>query len=107
METVSYELESIDRELTEMLFYCDGLNSKLVRKKKLFLDKFHRDRFKWIRDYYAIIYEMNETINAVFGWSNVAAILLSFHLVLADVNWFYWKLLNKYEFSILGKLSKR
>lgn len=107
METVSCELKLIDRELTEMLFYCNSLNSKRVHTKNMFLDKFHRIRFKWIRDYYAIIHQMNGTINSVFGWSNVAAILLSFHLLLTEINWFYWKLLNKYEFSIIRNLSKK
>lgn len=102
MEVISYELQIIDRELNEMLFYCGRFHSGYKKTKKIFLEKFHRNRFKWIRQYYATIYEMNCTINEVFGWSNVAAILLSFHLILADINWFYWKLLNKYEFSILG-----
>lgn len=102
LEIIKYELNLIYRELGEIL--CERQNGKFkdVWKKKCFIKKFCRIRFKWIREFYQSIYDMNGTINTVFGWSNVAVILLSFHLVLADINWFYWKLLNKYQFNILG-----
>lgn len=102
LETVLHELEFIDQEVGEMSYDCDNLNSKFLRIRNDFREAFFRQRFKWIRKYYQAIYDMSGTINNNFGWSNVSTILLSFHLVLADVNWFYWKLLNKFEFSILG-----
>lgn len=105
LEIMKYELNLIYREVGEIL--CDRHSGKLkdVWKKKGFMKQFCRIRFKWIREFYETIYEMNNTINTIFGYSNVAVILLSFHLVLADINWFYWKLLNRYQFSILGKIS--
>lgn len=105
LEIVSYELNQIDREINQILSDCDNLNNKFIRKKRIFIEEFCHNRFKWIRNYYQSIYDLNGIINKIFGWSNVVTILLSFHLVLADVNWFYWKLLNKYEFSILGNRS--
>lgn len=105
LECVRYELKMVDHEIGEMLFHCNSGKWKNIRMKKLFMSQFHRKRFKWIREYFGLIYEMCNTINSVFGWSNVAVIICSFHLILYDINWFYWKLLNKYEFNMNGNDS--
>lgn len=102
LDFIKHELKMIDLELAVMLNDCRNVQPKRFRKKHMFLIKFHRKRFKWIRQYYDMIYNLCRIVNNVFGWSNVIAILLIFHLILTDINWFYWKLLNKYQFNIHG-----
>lgn len=78
---------------------------KSVWKEKDFMKQFCRILFKWIREFYQSIHDMNNAYNTVCDRSNVVIILLSFHPMLVDINWVYWKLLNKYQFTILGNLE--
>ena len=104
VELIKYELHLIWSELDEIMSNRHSGKSKSVWKEKDFIKQFYRIRFKWIREFYQSIYDMNIALNTVFGWSNVVIILLSFHLMLGDINYVYWKFLNKYQFSILGNV---
>lgn len=99
---IKHELKTIDREVTAMLRDCKTVKLQKIHKKDIFMIEFRRKRLKWIREYYEIIYQMCRVVNNVFGWSNVLAVLCHFHMILTDINWFYWKLLNKYQFNIHG-----
>lgn len=101
LEFIHHELCSIDFEIRQLLVDC---NAKNWIKTKQFIKRFHCTRLKWIRGYYGLIYNLSETMNSVFGWSNVVTLLLSFEFVLTEINWFYWKLLNKYELRVMGNM---
>lgn len=59
-------------------------------------------RFKWFCKFYDTIHDLNDVINNIFDWSNFVAILFSFQLILNDINWFYWRILNRFELDIFG-----
>lgn len=99
MELIKNELKMIDCEANEILCACK--NGKMKRAK-YFMKKFHRNRLKWVREFYSSIYDMCDILNGVFAWSNVFAILISFQLILTDFNWFYWKMFNNFRVDIFG-----
>lgn len=47
------------------------------------------ERFRWIRMYYDLVYELSNCINEIFGWSNVVSILYLFLLLAVDIIWVY------------------
>lgn len=59
-----------------------------------------RERFKWIRIYYDLIYELSNCMNEVFGWSNIATILCLFLRLVVDLNWIYWLIHNKVDVEV-------
>lgn len=100
LEWIRQELKRVNYEAHEIVATYE---SSLLRTRNAFMKIFHRNRFKWLRQYYGSTYDLSDEMNMVFGWSNVAVILVSVHLILADVNWFYWKLFNKNNPSIIRK----
>lgn len=100
LEFVKHELKMIDHEISEIVNAYENVK---FNARNVLTMKFHRNRFKWTRQYFESVHSLCGILNSVFGWSNVANILLSFHFVLTDINWLYWKILNAYQFSILGK----
>lgn len=100
LEFIKHELKAINQEVSAMLA-C--LKRNKLRNAKDFIRIFHRNRFKWFRQYYGCVYELSNIINSVCGVINCAAIPLPFLLLLTDVNWFYWKILNMYDVDIIGK----
>lgn len=100
LEFIKHELKIIDHEVSEIL---NTFERNKLKGAKEFMRKFHRNRFKWFREFYGCIYDLCNIINSVCGWSNVAVVPLPFLLLLTDINWFYWKILNVYEIDIVGK----
>lgn len=98
---IKNELKIIEQETITLRNDYNAM--KFTNRTHPFAQKFHRSRFKWIRQYYGLIYDLCSTVNTMFGCSNIVVILFSFHLILIEINWFYWKLLNKYQFNINGK----
>lgn len=96
LEFIKSELRIIDHEVTAMLNDCTVLQSYCMSRKSKFAVKFYRNRFNWIRQYYGLVYDLCCNVNTLFGWSNVVVILFTFHLILMDINWAYWKLINKF-----------
>lgn len=86
LEFIKNELEMVDFEISEILCACKNGEMK---RAKYFVKKFHRNRLKWVRQFYGSIYDLCDVLNSVFGWSNVSAILISFLLILADFNWLF------------------
>lgn len=106
LEFIKNELKIIDREAAALLKDCNAATttenlSRLYRLTK----SFRLSRFKWIRKYYGLVFDLCHTVNAMFGWSNIVVILFTFHLILMDINWAYWKLLNRYPLSVNGKFG--
>lgn len=93
MEFVKNELEMIKFDVDEILH----------NKVKNCSRTFDRHHFKSIRQFYDSIYDLKEIVNSVFGWSNVVAIIVSFQLLLAEINWFYWRIFNKFNSDVIGK----
>lgn len=98
LEFIEHELNVINREIGQLLI---SYKSYGVTRTS-FTKSFHRNRFKWIRKYFVSVHDMFSIINSVFGWSNVANILLPFLIFLADINWFYWRIFNKYRVDLIG-----
>lgn len=44
-------------------------------------------RFRWIRMYFDLVYELSDCINETFGWSNVVSVLYLFLLLAVDMIW--------------------
>lgn len=99
LEFINNQLKMIDYEISEILCVYKSGNMK---NTKFILEQFHRNRFKWFRKFHNSIYDLCDIVNSLFGWSNVAAIIISFHLILADTNWFYWKIFNKFRIDVIG-----
>lgn len=95
LELIAYELQIIQNEL-------DKIN-ECTNHPDEFIQKFHRNRFKWVRQYYDSIHELCTIIHNVFSWSHVAVLLLPFHTILLDINWMYWKVFNGYQLRFSGK----
>lgn len=63
------------------------------------------------RTNFYFIYEMLEKMNEIFGWSQVAAILFCFYLILSESNWAYIhfpvdspaRKISKYKNNFLSK----
>lgn len=85
LEFLKTELEMIELNIEGILNECNS-----------------SDCFKLIRQFYDSIYDLKEIVNSVFGWSNVAAIVVSFQLVLAEINWFYWRIFNNFSSDGIG-----
>lgn len=102
LEFIKNELKMINHEANEMM--CDSKNGNLKNANN-FLYKFQQHRLKWFRKFYGSIYDLCTIINAVFGWSNLAAIIISFQLILTDFNWFYWKIFNQFHVDVIGKTT--
>lgn len=90
-----FHLEFIKHELQVIVFKSSEMSS----------DRKNRNQPKWIRHYYDLVCDMSDTINTLFAWSNTVTIILPFHVILVDLNWFYWKQLQKYHFNSLGEIS--
>lgn len=99
LEFIKNELKMINNETNEMM--CAYKNGNL-KKTKFFVRKFHQHRLKWFREFYSSIYDLCTIINTVFGWSNLAAIIISFQLILTNFNWFYWKIFNQFHIDVIG-----
>lgn len=96
LELIKYELKIIVREVSEM---------KNVNKKNanLVMRKLHRSRFKWTRQYYESVHELCRLVHCALGWSNVTVILFPFYVILLDIAWLYWKVINGYPFRLMGE----
>lgn len=49
-------------------------------------ESFNGRHFKYICNYYELVHQMSERINAIFGWSQLAIIVMSFHSNAAFLN---------------------
>lgn len=105
LEFIKNELKIIDHEVNEMFNDCSCTQFNCMNRRKRFAAKFYRNRFNWIRQYYGLVYNLSCTVNTMFGWSNIVVILFTFHLILIEINWFYWKLLNKFEINITSNFA--
>lgn len=100
LEWIKQELKRVNWEAHEIVATYE---SSLLKTRNGFMKIFHRNRFKWLRQYYGSTYDLSDEMNIIFGWSNVITLLVSVHLILADANWFYYKLFNQNNPSIIRK----
>lgn len=101
LEWIKQELKHVVHEANEFVY---TYQTSMFQTKNYAIKHFHRNRFKWLRQYFGSIYDMTDVMNSVFGWSNVVTILVSVHLILADTNRLYWKILNRYNTSVIRKI---
>lgn len=70
------------------------------------IESFEQQRLKWVREYFACVYEMSEGLKIFFGWSHVAVVLSCFYIFLTEFNWIY---VHYDEFSpihLFGEIEK-
>lgn len=74
-------------------FQLKNINSELmvIRKHRPIIegDSFDGGRFKWIRDYYELVFHMSENVNEIFGWSHLALIMVTFFTFVTLLNSVY------------------
>lgn len=94
VELLHIELKMIEQEVQRMVIIsrnkCSLLNTHLTMENQ-------RNRFKCIRDYYRLAYDLNVCINSIFGWSHFATILCYFYFLLTDLNWAYAKISERVQ----------
>lgn len=100
LEWIKHELKKVNHEAQQIV---STYQSSMMKNGNERMKIFHRNRFKWLRQYYGSTYDLSDELNIIFGWSNVITILVSVHLILADLNWFYWKLYNKSNPNVIRK----
>lgn len=98
LEFIKHQLKMIDYETNVMMDIGRKSNLKAGITSRIFL----RKRLKWIRNYFDATYDLCDATNEIFGWSNAVAICISFSHIVADIFWFYWKILNKYNIDAIG-----
>lgn len=99
VEFIKHELKMVINELDNIRF-----KRAEFKNRNAFVNKSFSNRVKLIRSSYGSIYDLCDILNTVFGWSNVLAISFQFLLILADINWIYWKLLNFYRIDLIGEI---
>lgn len=91
LNVIAFQLDKIDSKLKHM--------NKLAVQSQFVLfeiNKHELHRLKWIQDYYKLVYEMTENMNAIFGVSHLGLFLLSFHSSVTFLNFIYRQFLNKF-----------
>lgn len=94
LEMVHFQLKMIESEVKTMQCALNFISTKstsyLIRiSETSIFYLFEIQRLKWIREYFSHVYEMMNSLNETFGWSQVAAISFCFHLLLTEVTWIY------------------
>lgn len=76
---VEFQLKNINSELT------------VIRKHRAISEEDSSDggRFKWIRNYYELVFHMSENVNEIFGWSHLALIMETFFTFVTLLNSVY------------------
>lgn len=73
---IEFQLQKINAELITIR-HCERFSvSKSIRGRN----------FKWIRNYYELVFNMCNCMNATFGWSHLAIILMTFYSNAAFLN---------------------
>lgn len=107
LDLVEYELNIIKNDIMDIVKTIEKIKIEMhiFDKRKSISKLFEQKRLKWIRNYYMLVYDMSECLNAVFGWSNMTTVLYSFLLILTDLNSFYWRWYNKNKVYMIRELS--
>lgn len=82
-------------------FQLRKLNTELIQFSKCRLrsigGNFCNDWFKWIRDYYTLVYKMTDHVNMIFGWSQLALFILCFYSAIVYINAIYRQFNGKFS----------
>lgn len=87
VKLLAYELKVIEREVKNVTS-LHQINTKTIDEiENTGMTIIYQMHFKWVREYYHLVWKMTVNLNALFAWSNFPAVLLPFQLLLADINW--------------------
>lgn len=100
IEIIKHELRMIENEVREMVKCSENFGSAV--KKLSGLHRFQENRFKWIREYYQLIYELTRCMNSTFGVSQLATIIFCFSILVTDLTWSYWTFKGKSHWQVFG-----
>lgn len=104
LELVRHELKVIERLVRNAVKFNRSDYRRIIRKRNRRIMN-HDDTLNRISQYYQMARELSDNINLILGWSNPLNILFSFGLILAEINWIYWKLYNQIEIiELIGQL---
>lgn len=82
-------------------FHIGQINDAVIQEQ----NRFERSKIKWIRNYYQLVYEMSERVNSIFGWSQLAVILFTFHSSLTFLNFIYRQFRGQFTKMQSGSLE--
>lgn len=83
VELVTYELQMIENEVREMV-KVSATDHPWMFLKNIDFTRFDQNRYKWVREYYHLVYELTECINESFGWSQISSVLFCFNILTTD-----------------------
>lgn len=75
---VEFQLKKIEHELHYIANSHGSAASKI-----------NRNRFKWVCNYFHLVYKMSEYVNRMFGWTQFTTILLNFQMIFTYTNFAY------------------
>lgn len=84
VEVIKHELQIIENEVREMAEVSQENSAYLILKY------FRKNRFKWTRDYYQLVYALTGCMNSMFGFSQLATIMFPFIVLVTDIAWIHW-----------------
>lgn len=100
MRMIEFQLQKIEIELKNINNTVKNISkfhqSNLTDIQSNACNKLMENRFKWIRNYYGIVYEMSLLVNSIFGWSQLSFVLLNCHCSVTFLNFFYRQMNRKF-----------
>lgn len=90
LQTIGIELTNIKNTVENISKFRQSILTNIQSSKLM------ENRFKWIRNYYGIVYEMSLLVNSIFGWSQLAFVLLNCHCSITFLNFFYRQMNRKF-----------
>lgn len=91
MRMIEFQLQKVEIELKNINNTVRNINIQSNACIKLM-----ENRFKWIRNYYGIVFEMSLLVNSIFGWSQLSFVLLNCHSSVTFLNFFYRQMNQKF-----------
>lgn len=86
---IEFELKNIKKEAKKSSIFWQG------NYRNYKIGMFQKNHKKFVRNYYKLVWELNDNINSIFGWSNLSVVLFTFMLFFAQINWLYYYSSNR------------
>lgn len=100
VELIKIELKFIETEATQIFAACEMKFFREPYDQKTQIEQFDRSRFLWIREYYALIYQLHDFVNLKFGWSILGSFLCGFIRLMCDL----CSIVDENEFEMKGEV---
>lgn len=99
----------IDNRMLFYVLHLKVISSQLwtIKTELNLIQHFDGYRYKWIRGYYEIVHEMCNLVNSVFGFSNLAILMMIFHTALTFLNSLYLLIQKNFHGTRSGWLIRK